>query len=190
VNATVEVDPAPGGHGVLLGALVRAAPWGAVGVLAGSAFAGVAAVAALGSAAAALLAVQAATIPLAGIAVLLLPDRSPEAMPTTLARRRALLLGAASVPLALLWLALLALAGASSAEAGALSRQLAAVTALALAIAARGGDPVQAVTGVALAFAAARGVFGPSLLTLDGAPAWWLPATAAGLLALAGASRD
>ncbi|WP_028066312.1 hypothetical protein [Solirubrobacter soli] len=175
---------------VVLGALVRAVPRGPVAALAGSAVAGVGVVSALWSAPAESLALQAATIPLAGVAVTLLQEPALDALPTTLARRRVLLLGAALVPLAALWLALLALTATAWVDARVLTLQLAAVTSLALGLAARGGDPVAVVAGVALAFAAARGLLGPPLLRTDVSAGWWLAATAAGLLALAAFSRD
>jgi hypothetical protein len=176
---------------VVLGALARAVPRGAVALPAAVAVVGVGVAGAVGSGRTGLLALQLATPALAGSAVALLQEPgAPDAVPTTLARRRGLLLGAAAVPLVALWVVLLALAGAGSADAGALTWQLAAVTSLALGLGARGGDPVQVVAGVTLAFAAARGLTGPSLLTTDVTALWWIGAIGAGLLALAAFSRD
>jgi hypothetical protein len=184
---------------VTLGALVRAAPRAPVLLCTGAALAGVAIAAALGGHRGAVLALQASTVALAGAAVTLLeePRAALAGVPTTLARRRALLLSAALPPFAVLWAALLALGGADGGETQALTLQLAAVTSLALGLGARTGDPARALAGVALAYGAGRILFGPELFPAgteaagwSGATAWWAGAVCAGLALLAAASRE
>jgi hypothetical protein len=185
-------------HGAaVLGALARAVPRGPILLGTGAALAGVAAAAGLSDHRGAVLALQASTVALAGAAVTLLDEPALDAVPTTLARRRALLLGAGLPLLALVWMALLAVGGVSGEEAPVLTLQLAAVTSLALGLGARGGDPVRALVGVALAFGIARVLFGPQLFPAgteaahwDGAARVWAGAAGAGLLLLAVFSRD
>ena len=143
---------------VVLGALVRAVPRAPVAGLTGVALVAVPAVAWLGGHRGAIAALQASAVALAGVAVTLLqqPRGATDAAPVTIARRRALLLGAALGPFALLWIALLALAGVDGGEARALTLQLAAVTSLALGLGARGEDPARALAAVALTFGACR----------------------------------
>jgi hypothetical protein len=182
-----------------LGALARAVPRTPVVVCAGAALGGVAALSALGDHRVALVALQASTVALAGIAVTLLeePRAALGGVPTTLARRRALLLSAAVPPLALLWLALLALGGSTGDEAWALTLQLATVVSLALGFGALGGDPARALGGIALAFGAGRILCGPELFPAgteaarwSGAAPLWAGAAGAGLLLLAAYSRE
>ena len=184
---------------VVLAAVARAVPRPPILLCCGAALAGVATISQLAGHRGALVALQASTIALAGATVTLLaePPAALDAVPTTLARRRALLLSAAVLPLALLWIALLTIGGADGGEAFALSLQLAAVTALSLGLAARGGDPGRALAGVALAFGAGRILFGPQLFPAgteaanwSGATGWWAGAACAGLALLAASSRD
>jgi hypothetical protein len=181
---------------VTLGALARAVPRAPIGLCAGAALAGVAAGSQLGGQRGAVLALQASTVALAGAAVTLLdePRGALGGVPIGLARRRMLLLTAAVPPLALLWLAMLALGGIGGGEAGALTLQLAAVSALALGFGARSGEPGRALAGVALAYGTARILFGPQLFPAGTEAArWsgaWAAAACAGLLLLAAFSRD
>jgi hypothetical protein len=185
---------------VTLGALARAVPRVPVLLCTGAALAGVVAVAELGGHRAAIVALQASTVALAGAAVTLLeePRAALGGVPTSLARRRALLLSAALPLLALLWLALLALGGTDGGEARALTLQLAAVTGLALGFAGHGGDPARALAGVALAYGAGRILFGPQLFPAGteaaagqaGTAVLWAGAACAGLLLLAASSRE
>lgn len=182
-----------------LGALARAVPRRPVLLATGAALGAVALAVTVGGHRAAIAALQGSTVALAAVAVALLdePRAALGALPTTLARRRALLLSAALPPLALLWMALLALGGVGGAEADALTVQLTAVVALALGLAARGGDPERALAGVALAYGAGRVLFGPQLFPAGieaahwaGARGWWVGAACAGLALLAVFSRD
>jgi hypothetical protein len=186
---------------VLLGALARAVPRTPILLAASAALGGVVALAELGGDRGAVLALQASTVALAGAAVTLLqePRGALDAVPTTRARRRALVLGAGLPPLALFWMALLVVAGIGfgGPEAAALTLQLTAVTALALGLGARGGDPARAVAEVALVFGVARVLFGPQLFPAGteaarwaGARGWWAGAACVGAALLAAFSRD
>jgi hypothetical protein len=185
---------------VTLGALCRAVPRRPLLLAAGAAPVAVAGVVGLGGGhRGAILALQASTVALAGAAVTLLdePRGLLDALPTTRARRRALVLGAGLPALAALWVLLLVVGGADRDEAAALTVQLAAVTCVALGLGARDGDPARAIAGVALAFGAGRVLFGAQLFPAGteaahwmGARGWWTAAACAGLLLLAIASRD
>jgi hypothetical protein len=159
---------------------------------------GVGAVSALAGERDALVALQASTIALAGAAASLLdePRAALDALPTTVARRRALLLAGALPLMGLVWCGMLSGAAVGSAQAGLLTLQLVAVVALALGLGAR-GDVARAVAGVGLAFGVARVVLGPHLFPAGPAAAhwisargWWAGAACAGLALLVGASRD
>jgi hypothetical protein len=184
---------------VLLGAQARAVPRTPILLATGAALAGVVAVSALGGDSAPLVALQASTVAIAGAAVTLLeePRAALDALPTTRARRRALVLAGGLPLLALLWMALLAVGGVDAAEASALTLQLVAVTAVALGLGARGGDPARVVAQVALAFGAGRILFGPQLFPAGteaahwaGARGWWAGAACAGVALLVAGSRD
>jgi hypothetical protein len=185
-------------HATTLAVLVRAAPRRRVLAATGCAAVAVATTSMLAGQRASIAALQVSTVALAGAAVTLLqePCTMLDALPTTRARRRALLLAFSLPLLALAWLALLAIAGVGGAQAGALTLQLAAVAGLALGLAGRGGDPARALVGVALAYGAARVLLGPELFPagteatrMAGAGGMWLGVACAGLALLVVSSR-
>ncbi len=187
------------GATVVLAGVLRAVPH--VRVLGGlaAAAAAVATGALLGGHRGAVLALQASTVLVAGVALALIdePRDALQALPTSLPRRRALVLAVGLPLLAAAWAALLHGGGSSGAEAAALSVQCAAVVALSLGIGALTGAPTLGIAGVALAFGTGRIAFGDQLFPAGteaarwaGAAGWWLAAAGAGTALLIAGSRD